>query len=175
MVTWHPGCVHPCLTLSGSLSHHFTSARENIHVHTCTHCMYNLYLAFTQLCALYPKFYLWDSVQHRKFLFNLVNSLPNRVQLCRLAIHLVCSRKQKHLGVLFTFEFWMILVCWITEVFNFGHCKLSANKNIKLKLNILKSDVHYIAKQTQKSFHCPVQDRRTMKNIAEGSVPMTRS
>jgi hypothetical protein len=39
----------------------------------------------------------------------------------------------------------MILVLWITEVFNFSHSKLSANKNTKPKLNILQSDIQYIA------------------------------
>ena len=99
---------------------------------------------YTVMCNVSQVYICEIVLKHCKFLLDLVNSLPSRVQLCWLAIHLVCSRKQKHLGFLYAFELWMILVRRITEVLNFSHCKLSANKNKKLKLNILKSDIHYL-------------------------------
>jgi len=89
---------------------------------------------------------------YSKLLCNLVNSLTNGVQLCGLAVHLVCSRVQEQLSVSYTSELGVSLLSWVTEVLNFSHCELPTNKNM-FKTNMFQNMTSITILQVNSTVH----------------------
>jgi hypothetical protein len=124
--------------------------------------MTTLWRGSERACTVHQGFLCEKMLIYSKLLCNLVNSLTNGVQLCGLAVHLVCSRVQEQLSVSYTSELGVSLLSWVTEVLNFSHCELPTNKNM-FKTNMFQNMTSII--DSAGEFHCPLQDCKIMPDI----------